>query len=143
MPGLKLLSMKLPKGNQPKPETDRCYRSALSHCLERETNGAESECSPSKSVKFNKQRPKSGQQYEPFPERETIGQESGKKGQEFVEAVPSRPQLDSLFEDELQEEEQDTNIYSSKKLKMLRLNSEQPTPQTVNELGRQACNFQF
>ena len=26
---------------------------------------------------------------------------------------------------------------------MLRLNSEQPTPQTVNELGQQACNFQF
>ena len=104
MPGLKLLSMKLPKDNQPKPETDRCYRSALSHCFERETNGGESECSPTKSVRFNKQRPKSGQQYEPFPERETNGQETGKKAREFAEAVPSHPQLDSLFEDELQEE---------------------------------------
>ena len=54
-----------------------------------------------------------------------------------MEIVPSHNQLDkldSLYEDILLEET-DSNIYTNQKLKMMKHNSEQPTPQTVNELS--------
>ena len=125
------------RDRQSRPETDRHYRTALSHCFERVTNGEESDCSPSKqSVKFNKQRPKSGNQYEPYPERETNRDESGKKRSDIMEIAPNHNQLDkldSLYED-IMHEENDSNIYTNQKLKMMKHNSEQPTPQTVNEL---------